>query len=105
MTPLTNLFLRFVGQTSPTPMSIEVTKAEGIYLYTPEGKRYTDLISGVSVTLVAVIPGDVSVSPYTLIISLQCIFSITCFIDSIGQGAPAIIPVRNEVRSKRSNIG
>ena len=45
MTPLTKLFLRFVGQTSPTPMSIEVTKAEGIYLYTPEGKRYTDLIS------------------------------------------------------------
>lgn len=50
MTPLTKLFLRFVGQTSPTPMSIEVTKAEGIYLYTPEGKRYTDLISGVSVS-------------------------------------------------------
>ncbi len=32
------------------PMSIEVARAEDIYVYTPDGKRYIDLISGVSVS-------------------------------------------------------
>lgn len=31
-------------------MLIEVVRAEGVYLYTPEGKRYYDMISGVSVS-------------------------------------------------------
>lgn len=31
-------------------MSIEIERAEGIYLYSPNGKRYIDLISGVSVS-------------------------------------------------------
>ena len=44
------LFLRFLGQTSPLPMSIEIERAEGIYMYSPDGKRYIDLISGVSVS-------------------------------------------------------
>jgi acetylornithine/succinyldiaminopimelate/putrescine aminotransferase len=38
-----------VGQTSPEPLLIEVQRAEGVYYYTPEGKRYYDLVSGVSV--------------------------------------------------------
>ena len=42
-------FLRHVAQTSPAPQLIEVARAEGVYFYTPEGKRYYDLISGVSV--------------------------------------------------------
>ncbi len=42
-------FLAHVGQTSPSPLLIEVERAEGVFLYTPEGKRYFDLISGVSV--------------------------------------------------------
>ena len=42
-------FLRHVAQTSPAPQLIEVARAEGVYFYTPEGKRYCDLISGVSV--------------------------------------------------------
>ena len=44
------LFIRFLGQTSPQPMSIEIERAEGIYMYSPCGKRYIDLISGVSVS-------------------------------------------------------
>lgn len=43
-------FLQNVAQTSPSPLLIEVERAEGIYLYTPEGKRYVDLVSGVSVS-------------------------------------------------------
>ena len=43
-------FLQHVGQTSPEPMMIEVARAEGVFFYTPEGKPYYDLISGVSVS-------------------------------------------------------
>lgn len=42
-------FLAHIGQTSPSPMMIEVARAEGVFFYTPEGKRYYDLVSGVSV--------------------------------------------------------
>ena len=42
-------FLRHVAQTSPSPLMIEVAKAEGCFFYTPEGKRYYDLVAGVSV--------------------------------------------------------
>lgn len=49
---LTNrqLFLQHLGQTSPSPMLIEVERAEGVYMYGPGGERYLDLISGVSVS-------------------------------------------------------
>lgn len=47
---LSNLFLDHVGQTIDTPLGIEVCRAEGIYLYSPEGKQYIDLISGVTVS-------------------------------------------------------
>ena len=50
MKPLRQLFLEHVGQTSARPLAIEIERAEGIYLYAPDGKRYTDLISGVSVS-------------------------------------------------------
>lgn len=43
-------FLTHIGQTSPAPQLIEVARAEGVYFYTPEGKEYFDLISGVSVS-------------------------------------------------------
>ncbi|MBR4995279.1 MAG: aspartate aminotransferase family protein [Alistipes sp.] len=42
-------FLRHIAQTSPAPQLIEVARAEGVFFYTPEGKPYYDLISGVSV--------------------------------------------------------
>lgn len=44
------LFLNHVGQTSGEPVMLEIERAEGIYLYTPDGKRYIDLVSGVSVS-------------------------------------------------------
>jgi acetylornithine/N-succinyldiaminopimelate aminotransferase len=49
---LTNrqLFLDFIGQTSATPVMLEITRAEGIFLYGPSGEKYADLISGVSVS-------------------------------------------------------
>ncbi|MFR9522986.1 MAG: aspartate aminotransferase family protein [Rikenellaceae bacterium] len=43
-------FLAHVGQTSPSPMMIEVARAEGCSFFTPEGKRYYDLVAGVSVS-------------------------------------------------------
>ena len=43
-------FLNHVGQTSDSPLMIEVARAEGIYFYAPDGKRYVDLIAGVSVS-------------------------------------------------------
>lgn len=50
METLRQQFLKHVGQTSDTPLLIEVERAEGIYFYAPDGKRYLDLISGVSVS-------------------------------------------------------
>ncbi len=45
-------FLDHVAQTSPSPMLVEVERGEGSYFYTPEGKRYVDLVAGVSVSSV-----------------------------------------------------
>ena len=44
------LFLEHVGQTSPSPLLFEVTRAEGCFLYGPSGENYLDLISGVCVS-------------------------------------------------------
>ena len=52
VTNLRQLFLEHVGQTSDNPMMLEVERAEGIYLYGPGGRRWIDLISGVSVSAV-----------------------------------------------------
>ncbi|MDH4057201.1 MAG: aspartate aminotransferase family protein [Cyclobacteriaceae bacterium] len=43
------IFLNNLAQTTDQPYLIAIEKAEGIYLYSPDGKRYTDLISGISV--------------------------------------------------------
>jgi acetylornithine/succinyldiaminopimelate/putrescine aminotransferase len=45
-----DIFLRHLAPTTPFPFRIPVEKAEGIYLYSPDGKRYTDLISGIGVS-------------------------------------------------------
>ncbi len=49
---LTNrqLFLSHLGQTSPSPMMLEITRAKGMHYYGPAGQEYIDLISGVSVS-------------------------------------------------------
>ena len=49
-TILRKQFLAHVGQTSPSPMLVEVERAEGSFFYTPEGCRYYDLVAGVSVS-------------------------------------------------------
>src|SRR5690349_13571863 len=45
-----DIFLRHLAPTNPFPFLIPIERAEGIYLYTPDGKRYTDLISGIGVS-------------------------------------------------------
>lgn len=50
MSRLSNLFLDHVGQTIDTPLGLEISGAEGIYMYSPNGKKYIDLISGVTVS-------------------------------------------------------
>ncbi len=49
-TTLRQLFLQHIAQTSDSPMLLTIQKAEGVYLYDNEGKRYTDLISGIGVS-------------------------------------------------------
>ncbi|MCB9288297.1 MAG: aspartate aminotransferase family protein [Lewinellaceae bacterium] len=50
MANLRQLFLQHVAQTSPSPLMLEVERAEGMYLYSPEGKAYLDLIAGIGVS-------------------------------------------------------
>src|SRR5688572_20562593 len=45
-------FLNKLAPTSPFPFLIPVEKAEGLYLYSPDGKRYADLISGIGVSVI-----------------------------------------------------
>lgn len=44
------LFLHHVAQTSPTPMMLEIERAKGVELFDVNGKRYIDLIAGISVS-------------------------------------------------------
>ncbi len=44
------LFLQHVATTSDFPIALEIERAEGIYMYAPDGKPYIDLVSGVSVS-------------------------------------------------------
>ncbi len=44
------LFLQHVATTSDFPIALEIERAEGIYMYDPNGKPYLDLVSGVSVS-------------------------------------------------------
>lgn len=44
------LFLDHIGQTSPSPLMLEIERAEGSFLYDINGRDILDLISGVSVS-------------------------------------------------------
>lgn len=44
------LFLQHLGQTSSSPLLLEIERAEGVFMYNPQGEKYMDLISGVSVS-------------------------------------------------------
>lgn len=44
------LFFKHLAQTSAFPMALEIERAEGMYMYDPQGKPYLDLISGIGVS-------------------------------------------------------
>ncbi len=44
------LFYSYIAQTSPEPMELDIQKAEGVHLIDKNGKKYVDLISGISVS-------------------------------------------------------
>src|SRR5688500_374660 len=44
------IFLKHLAPTTPDPYLITVERAEGLYIYSPDGKRYSDLISGIGVS-------------------------------------------------------
>ncbi len=44
------IFLSHLAQTTDFPLMIEVEKAEGVYLFGPNGERFMDLISGIGVS-------------------------------------------------------
>ena len=41
-------FLKYQAQTSPYPLSLEIEKAQGSYIYDTQGKKYLDFVAGVS---------------------------------------------------------
>jgi len=44
------LFFKHIAQTSPSPLGIEIQRAEGVFLFANNNKKYIDLVSGVSVS-------------------------------------------------------
>jgi acetylornithine/succinyldiaminopimelate/putrescine aminotransferase len=44
------LFLTHLAQTSNFPLALEITRAEGVYLYGPNGETWMDLIAGIGVS-------------------------------------------------------
>lgn len=44
------IFLQNIAQTGPAPLELEISFAEGIYLFDTAGKKYIDLISGIAVS-------------------------------------------------------
>jgi acetylornithine/N-succinyldiaminopimelate aminotransferase len=49
MSDLKQNFLRFMAQTSDSPLGLEVVRAQGSWLYTADGRRYLDMIAGIGV--------------------------------------------------------
>lgn len=41
-------FLKYQAQTTPHPLSLEISHAKGSYIYDTEGKKYLDFVAGVS---------------------------------------------------------
>lgn len=50
MTDSSQSFYKHVAQTSDDPMGLEIDRAEGPFIYTKDGKRFTDFISGIAVS-------------------------------------------------------
>ncbi len=51
MSSLRQRFLQHVAQTSDIPMMLEIERAEGSFLFDRSGKKYLDLIAGISVSV------------------------------------------------------
>jgi acetylornithine/N-succinyldiaminopimelate aminotransferase len=49
MSELRDLFTRNLAQTSPSPIGLEIDRAEGAWLYASDGRRYLDMIAGIGV--------------------------------------------------------
>ncbi len=49
MSSLETAFQQHLAQTSPFPIALDITKAEGCHLHTRDGKRYLDLVAGLAV--------------------------------------------------------
>jgi acetylornithine/succinyldiaminopimelate/putrescine aminotransferase len=45
-----SVFLNHIAQTSPYPVQLAIERAEGVYLHSPDGKKYIDFISGIGVS-------------------------------------------------------
>ena len=43
-------FFELQAQTSPHPLGLEVERAEGIYIYDRQGRKYMDMVAGLAVT-------------------------------------------------------
>jgi len=43
-------FFKHQAPTTPFPLALEIERAQGVYLYGPQGERYMDFISGVGVS-------------------------------------------------------
>ena len=50
MPELREIYLKHQAQTSTFPIALEINNAEGCYLFDTSGKKYMDLISGISVS-------------------------------------------------------
>lgn len=50
MTHRQQLFYDHLAQTSDFPLALDIERAEGIYLYGPNGEKYIDMISGIAVS-------------------------------------------------------
>lgn len=44
------VLLNHLAPTSDSPIGLEIESAEGVYMYSPNGKKYLDLIAGISVS-------------------------------------------------------
>ena len=45
-----DLFFRHIAQTSSSPLALEIERAEGVFLFTPDNRKIIDLVSGVCVS-------------------------------------------------------
>ena len=50
MRPEKEFFYKYLAQTSPAPLALEIERAEGSYIFDVYGKKYIDFISGISVS-------------------------------------------------------